>query len=186
MNNFSQQHEGPTPSFVVTFAQHAPLALFCACIGSFLILLILQANHDIAVWSDRMPSIGIFVGGAGALFVQVVRACGLLASTHNFSRGRAGIFAGCLSIILSICVSLYEHNHAAQLAEYYEGETDILSVNYITSFIQILVWIGAGLELIIISSTYGSQAARSRPQQQKPSSNGHTRDHVIEYEQNFQ
>ncbi|MEK7253920.1 MAG: hypothetical protein AAB316_04195, partial [Bacteroidota bacterium] len=167
MNNFHQppqQEDGAMPSLVVSFAQHAPLALFCACCASFVILLILQGNHDIEVWSLRMPNLGLLVGAAGALFVQVVRACGLLASTYNFSKGRSGIFAGILSITLSLVVSLYEHNHALDLANFYLAKNDWLNRDYLIGFVQILVWIGLGLEILIIASIYGTKKRGFQPQ----------------------
>ncbi len=181
MQTFNSQPDssGLMPSTVVRISEQAPLYLFGACCASFVILLILQGNHDIEVWGKRMPNIGIFVGVAGALFMQIVRACGLLASTHNFSKGSRGVFPGILSIGLSLAVSLYEHNHAADLATFYAADAaDWLNKDYISAFVQILVWIGLGLEIIIIASIYGTKRFTPKPQPQpeqakpQPSQNG--------------
>lgn len=147
---------------VLKVSSATPLYLFLACIGSFVILLVIQIVHDIDFWTATMPIIGIFVGIAGALFVQVVRFGGLIGSTYNFSRRK--LFAGVLCISLSVATSLWEHTHIPGMAEYFlTADNSFLAKEQFISFMRVLIWIGLGLEILIVASTYGMHDAPTPP-----------------------
>ena len=159
MNNFHQNPEtSGIDSAMMRVSQATPLYLFFACIASFIILLVVQTVHDMELWSTKMPTIGIFLGIAGPLFIQAVRFGGLLGSTFNFSRKQH--LAGILCITLSVSTSLWEHSHVPAIAAFFITEANSWAeLNTLTSFLQILIWIGLGLELLIVVSTYGKMTA---------------------------
>lgn len=157
MTNFFQNpaSDGDINDTVLRVSAATPLYLFMACVGSFLILLVIQIVHDIEFWTATMPTIGPFVAIAGALFVQVVRFGGLLGSTFNFSRGKA--FAGFLCLALSVSVSLWEHSHVPGMAAYFiTSANEFMAKEQFTTFLRILIWIGLGLEVLIVASTAGT------------------------------
>lgn len=164
MQNLNQNPENEGINAVVLKVSSAtPLYLFLACIGSFLILLVIQIVHDIDFWTAKMPTIGIFLGIAGALFVQVVRFGGLIGSTYNFARRK--LFAGVLCIALSIATSLWEHTHVPGMAAYFlTAENAFLAKEQFVSFMQVLIWIGLGLEILIVASTYGKHHPTTPPE----------------------
>lgn len=148
-------------------SQATPLYLFFACIASFIILLVVQTVHDMEMWGAKMPTIGIFLGIAGPLFIQAVRFGGLLGSTFNFSRKQN--FAGLLCITLSLATSLWEHSHIPGIAAFFiTEENSWTELNTLTGFLRILIWIGLGLELLIVVSTYGKMPQAEDAPQQDP------------------
>lgn len=88
-------------------------------------------------------------------------------STFNFSR--KNIFAGILCITLSVSTSLWEHSHIPSIAAFFiTEENSWAELNTLTSFLQIIIWIGLGLELLIVASTFGKVSEQPLPNRQQP------------------